>query len=456
MRAFLVGEPDGRALRAFNYSPTIERIRRAGSRSARPLSDIVRTFGESYGSRFVNVHCSPQHGLEFLSQGDMFRAEPAGRFIRHDCIPHPARHRIEHGQVLIAGAGTLGETELFGRCLLADDRMVGKHVGPHAVALRFQDPDDEYSLFTYAWLASPTGLQAIRSTCYGTKILGLRLDLLASLPVPVAPSRVVRRVALLVQACRDDRGVFWREVEKARRIALGMVPEGLSRANGDAHPRYVTWTGDLSSFRAWNFASMGERLQGLRRSWRSTLREWLRPMGLFKGGRLARVPCVPPHGVDLFSQRDIFAIRPVPRRIQAPSERLDVDPDYLLIASRGQMNEGALFGRVERAAHTPAGAAVSEDVLRLVPHDTLGPALYSILSSSVGAELLRTTAYGTSIPGMREDLLGDLPLPEPGGRWVEHSAEHCTVATDARTRAAVAEKEAFRIVEEEVVPQWLA
>ena len=120
------------------------------------------------------------------------------------------------------------------------------------------------------------------------------------------------------------------------------------------------------------------------------------------------------------------------------------------------MNDGALFGKVELGAHTPAGAAISEDVLRLVPKDGLGPALLSFLSSAVGHRLLRTTAYGTSIPGMREDLLTSLPAPAPEGVWMEAATAHAQASTRARIRASQAETEAIRIIEQEVLPQWLA
>src|SRR5690606_33502686 len=81
MRAFVVDEPRIGALRALNYAPAVERIRRAGSSSARPLSDIVKAFGPAYGTVFTRLDCHSDHGIELLSQSDMFAAEPRGRVI---------------------------------------------------------------------------------------------------------------------------------------------------------------------------------------------------------------------------------------------------------------------------------------------------------------------------------------------------------------------------------------
>src|SRR5262249_13728121 len=145
-------------------------------------------------------------------------------------------------------------------------------------------------------------------------------------------------------------------------------------------PRSVIWSGALPTMRAWNFASMGEAFSYLRRCWSGCLADALEPDGIFKGGRLTRVPCEPPHGVELLSQRDVFAIRPIPRRIRRPADSLlEVDASMLLLASRGQMNEGALFGRVERAVHMPAGAIVTEDITRLRPRSSFSEGLYAFL-----------------------------------------------------------------------------
>jgi hypothetical protein len=57
----------------------------------------------------------------------MFAAEPMGRVIRMDSMARPERHRIRRWQVLIAGAGTLGDNELYGRSI---------SIPPVAAALR--------------------------------------------------------------------------------------------------------------------------------------------------------------------------------------------------------------------------------------------------------------------------------------------------------------------------------
>ena len=165
---------------------------------------------------FTRIDCDPSHGVELLSQTDMFAAEPAGRVIRLDSMSRPERHRIDRWQVLIAGAGTLGETEIFGRAIIADDRLIGRYVSQHALVLSFSEPGSVQNLYTYAFLCSGLGVSLTRSTSYGTKIMGLRKDAIADLHFPDAERSIKGRVAELIRSATEQRGLYISEIRKAR------------------------------------------------------------------------------------------------------------------------------------------------------------------------------------------------------------------------------------------------
>lgn len=460
MRAFVVEEPSVGALRALNYSPAVERIRRAGSTSARPLRDIVRAFGPAYGTVFTRLDCHPEHGVELITQGDMFAAEPSGRVIRLDSMRQPERHLVTRGQVLIAAAGTLGENELYGRSILADGRLVGKYVGPHSMSLHFEAPDDDSSLFAYAWLASPTGIQALRSTSYGTKILGLRKDLLETLPVPLATPSTTKRVASLIRKCSAEREAFLRDLWAARRLVESIpVMQEAHAMCGERRRHSILWQGSFPSLGAWNFASSGGALPYLRKKWRGTLGELVEDEGIYNGPRFARVDCQPPHGVEFMSQRDAMLIRPVPRRIVHPGfddRQLFAREGTILVGGHGTLGEGEIFGRAVLVHGRFAKAAFTQDLLRVVPKATEAHALYAYLTTTVGFRLLRTTAVGTKILSMREDMLRALPVPEWPSDVKSKVTRLIRSAFKAREEAELAELDAIRIIEEEVLPQWLA
>jgi hypothetical protein len=460
VKVFVVDDTRSRALRALNYSPAIERIRRAGSNSARPLREVVKAFGPAYGTVFTRMDCQPDRGVELVTQSDMFAAEPQGRVIRRDSMPEPERHLIKRGHILIAGAGTLGENEIYGRALFADNRLAGKYVGPDAMTLVFEDSDDDFSLFSYAWLASPTGVQALRATSYGTKILRFREDLLTALPVPLASNSIVRRVAGLIRQCTSARERYAAKIREARHL-LEQMPDMLHalEACTTRSRRSVLWSGPLPSIRAWNFAAGGGIVRLLGQRWKTQLRDVLLADGIFNGPRFARVECLPPHGVDFLSQRDVFMIRPVGRRIMVPDipkRLLFVPRNALLVGSHGQMNEGSIFGKVEMASFAGWRSGVTQDILRVLAQDRYRELAYAFLSTTVGQWLLKSTAVGTSIPSMRVDLLERLPFPDPSSVPLDDIRQRILKAEEARIAADEAEAAAIRIIEEEVLPQWLA
>lgn len=458
--AFCVSDIRPRALRALNYSPGVERIRRTATTKSVPLRALLSEMGPAYGSVFTRLDCAPEHGVELVSQSDMFSVEPKGRVIRRDSMAQPERHLVRRWQVLIAGAGTLGENELYGRVLLADRRLEGRYVGPDAMVLTFNAPGDDASLFAFAFLSTRVGLDAIRSTSFGTKILRLRKDLLGELPVPSPSAETAKRVADLVRQSVQGRERYASELQAARAVMenLAEMREVLPMC-AQRRSRAIIWDNSLPSLSAWNYASTGGALGYLRKRWSGCLGDALQADGAFNGPRFARVDCERPHGIDFLSQRDVFLMRAVPRRIVRPGipdRLLFVPGNAVLAASHGQLNEGSLFGRVELASFAAHSAGVTQDILRLLLKDEHRLIGYAFLSTRVGLRLLQSTAVGTSIPLMRVDLLKHLPFPDLSDSERRKVERHANAAELSRLEAGRAEAEAIRIVEEEVLPAWLA
>lgn len=457
--AFTVSNLRSTALRALNYTPSVERFRRGqGVRSER-LGDLLESAGSAYGSVFTRHDCDPEFGVELISQQDMFATEPVGRVIRRDSMPKPDKHFVKRWQILLAGAGTLGESELFGRSIIADSRLVGKYVGPHAMVLTFKDPGSVRNLYTYALLCTSEGMRAVRSTCYGTKILGIRRDMLLDLPIPIPDKRLEQQIADLIRSAVRHREDFQESMFAARSLIEGIQDvkdAGQLLRKGKA--RAVIWNKELPTMNAWTFASTGTALQYLREKWPLRLVDILEPEGVFGGLRFVRIPCDSPHGIDLLSQRDVFLIRPIGRRIVSPGvprRTLFAAPTSLLIAGNGQFSEGSLFGKVELAANGFTDAAVTGHIIRLVPKPIHTATVYAFLSTELGRSLLKSTAVGTSVPTMRHDLLEELPFPKIPTRLANEVNDCVSRATVARVAANREEASAIGLVEQEVIKPWL-
>jgi hypothetical protein len=105
---------------------------------------------------------------------------------------------------------------------------------------------------------------------------------------------------------------------------------------------------------------------------------------------------------------------------------------------------------------TIAAAAVSEHLLRVCVRSGHTAAAFSFLSTPLGRRLLRSTAVGTKLLSLRPDLLLSLPFPDLSDAQAAAVSKHIAAATQARAAAATAESSAFRLIEEEVLPAWLA
>ena len=458
--AFTVDHPNPTALRALNYSPSVEAFKKkADKKGCARLGTMLTSMGQAYGSVFTRIDCDRQYGVELLSQSDMFSAEPQGRIIRRDSMPNPDDHAIRKWQVLIAGAGTLGETEIYGRSIIADGRLEDKYVGPHAMVLTFDSPGEALNLYTYAFLCTRVGISAVRAASYGTKVLGVRADLLRELPIPMPAPGMLERISALIRTTVKKRAEFQVEIDAARQPVLEIqyVREVL-RMSEDSKPHSIVWSKELPTLNAWNFCSMGEGLQFLRSKWKLRLRDIVDTPSMSYGPRYSRIPCQAPYGVEFLAQRDVFTIRRVPRRIVDPGidDRILLSSDNtILLGSCGQLGEGNLFGRAELGMFGSAKCAVTSDTLRLNPKASYVEPLYAFLSTRLGTLLLRSTAVGTSIPRMHPVLLNELPIPEFTTATMAEITRHVKAAADARKAANTAEAEAVRLIEEEILPEWL-
>jgi hypothetical protein len=459
--AFMVGQPHATALRALNYSRAVEAIRgssRGGS--AITLRDLVSEIAGNYGQVFTRRDCEPSFGVELLSQSDMFAAEPEGRVIRRDSMPRPENHEVHRDDVLIAGAGTLGDTELYGRAVVADARLAGKFVGPHAMVMRFNEPKSEIARFAYAFLCTRAGIEAVRSASYGTKVLGLRKSMLLDLPLPEANAKVLSEVATKIDQSVASRERYVECLAAARAPIEGLaaMQEAFSEC-AERRAHVGVRTPPFSTLNAWGHVSTGGARPTLERAWRARLGDVVGADDIFRGLRFSRVSCEAPFGVELLTQRDAFLLRPVPQRVVHPgfTDRWLFAPERsLLLAGAGTLGEGEIFGRVVYVSPEMGRYAVTEDMLRVIPQPEYAPVAYAFLSTLVGRRLLRSTAVGTKILRMRPDLLRTLPFPEVDRATVQLVASHLNAAMAARDDANRAEAEAIRIVEEEVLPAWLS
>jgi type I restriction enzyme S subunit len=113
-----------------------------------------------------------------------------------------------------------------------------------------------------------------------------------------------------------------------------------------------------------------------------------------------------------------------------------------------------VFGRTVYVDSQLARYGFTQDLLRVIPKDGHEALCYAFLSSAVGFRLLRSAAVGTKLCSLRPDLVRALPVPEIDSKTLGQVREHIKAASKARSDSVLAEAEAVRIMEEEVIAPW--
>jgi len=458
--AFAAQTVTSASIRAVNHDPVVDRLRgRAGNR-ARSLRTWFSSVGAGYAAVLPRVDCAAGDGVELLSQVDAFATEPSGRWVRGDLIRVLDDLRIRRGDVLVAGAGQIGISTLFGRSILADARLEGRIAAADVMILRGAGTGDDNILYAYALLCSSFGVRALRSCAYGTSIPRLRPDLIANLPIPQAEPGTVRRVAALVRVAMSEREAHAKSIADARAMIehLADVREATEMCRA-RKARCVLWSEPLRSLCAWNTASLGGAMAYLRRRWSRRLVDAVPMDGMFYGLLRQRTPSASGNGVPLITQRDAQSVRQLPTWIADPGvdrKALFSPPNSIVVPGRGTLGEGEVFGVPILVTPGLSRYALTQDLLRIAPERDSVAVVHLFLSTLLGRRLIRSCAVGTKILQLRLDLLRELPIPELGATETKQVRSLHVQAVAAFDRASEAEDSAVRIIEEEVLPQWLA
>ena len=200
---FSVASPSITSLRALNFSPRAKKISAAlRSVDHLPLGDICRGGSLKTGSRFKRIDSDSINGVRLIGQRQAFWMRPEGRWIN----PHqaPADIRQDDETVLIAAHGTLGDTEVYSRCIFVAGRWLSNVYSQDFVRVRPGMPGFS-SAYLYAFLRSEAAFRMMRSMSVGGKQQEYHPVLLRELPVPTCSPTDRERIASKVRLAHKQR-----------------------------------------------------------------------------------------------------------------------------------------------------------------------------------------------------------------------------------------------------------
>ena len=172
---------------------------------------------------FPRVEVKEGFGVMLINQKDIFDNIVKGKYISKRGVK--IDNLVEYGEVLIAGVGTLGESETFCRAIFANEDLVGQLVSGEFI--RMKTNDEIPSGYLYAWLASDYGFRFLRNIQAGTKLCRPIPRLVLELPVPILDVETMIKIDSLVKKANTKRY----EANNCERKAIHMVEQEIEKWN---------------------------------------------------------------------------------------------------------------------------------------------------------------------------------------------------------------------------------
>jgi type I restriction enzyme S subunit len=185
-----------RSLRALNFNPRfIDLCNTVRARSWRPLVELCKPGTLRRGGRYRRIEAEPEYAYQIIGQKEIFWLRPEGRWIAKKCVDDDVL--VDDGTILIAGAGTLVDSEMYCRA----EFICGSAV-ERAYSELFTRVVAEPALMLpgclFAFLRSETAFRMLRSVSFGTKLQYPLPTLLQGLPVPYPEERIRKEIHELV------------------------------------------------------------------------------------------------------------------------------------------------------------------------------------------------------------------------------------------------------------------
>lgn len=190
-------------LRALNFTPRAQRlVAKLGSVQTKTLGEICVGGQLSRGVRFKRIDSDSSHGVQLVGQRQAFWLRPEGRWI--SATETPDEVFAEDETILIAAQGTLGESEVFCRPVLATGSWSRYVYSEHFLRLVSGEPEIS-GAYLFAFFRSEAAFRLLRSLSAGGKQQDIHETLRAKIPIPLAPPADRHRIAETVRRAYRNR-----------------------------------------------------------------------------------------------------------------------------------------------------------------------------------------------------------------------------------------------------------
>lgn len=373
------------------------------------LGDVAKVLQPS---RLKGIHVAQEYGTPFLAATQIFDLRPVPRkFLSLEKTDAAYQRFASPGQILITRSGTVGRSTLA--TLAISDTLISDDL------LRINPIDPSAWGWTYAYLRSTAARAMMTSAKYGHVIKHLEVGHAQALPMPQPRADIVaafQRDAEHILASRNKAVELFQNAEDAVGKHVGVPKRLPSSEAGFSVP-------------ASSFMGGRRRLEGVFHN--PTVRglhahfvaRKLRTTSLIQSGcelwlptRFRRIPAE--EGVELVGSADLFEMNPdLTKRIAdidfGDANAGRVKEGWLLLARSGQTY--GINGTMVIANAFHENKVISDHVIRIAPTphcDVRTGYLYAFFSHpDLGRPMVKSLAYGSSIPEIDVSDIANLPIP---------------------------------------------
>jgi hypothetical protein len=211
-------------LRALNFNPRfLSLCEKIKNRPWKRLAALCVPDSLKRGGRYRRIEAEPEHAYLMIGQKQIFSLRPEGRWIAKTGVDDEVI--VNPGTTLIAGAGTLADSELYSRC-----EFVWGDAAKQAYSELFYrvQADEEVipSGALYAFMRSETAFRMLRSISFGSKLQYPHPLYLPNLPVPYPPKEIRDRTHELVIRGYEMREKAVQFEDEAKAIVERAIEDG--------------------------------------------------------------------------------------------------------------------------------------------------------------------------------------------------------------------------------------
>ena len=351
-------------------------------------------------SRLKGIQVTPEYGTPFLAATQVFDLRPVPRkFLSLDRTDSATERFVTSGMIVVTCSGSVG------RATLAHAPHEGIIIS-HDL-LRVEPRQQKLWGWLYAYLRAPQTRAMMSAAQYGHVIKHLETSHLNALPVPVLRDDLLEAFRQRAQAVLSNRNRAHElalEAEARFERNFGPLSSGDNGEVGFSVRASSTLFGQRRRFDALPHnpvvnairSHLAKQARGFTKLHDAGYSVWL-------PNRFKRIPAE--DGVELMDSSSMYEINPDITRKIAEVDFGDaydgrVNPGWILMSRSGQTY--GLLGTLTLATEAYSGKVISDDVMRIAPPEQSdirpGYAYVALSHPSLGRPLVKSLAYGSSIP----------------------------------------------------------